>query len=87
MTNNEHIEKFKLSWVKSPLVIESFWRNFKIVCILGWFGFLVITGWFAKDTYNYLKDIQHKAAMCEEMKCEDVKMFADKLELPLTKGK
>jgi len=79
----EDIEKFKQSWAKSPLFIESFWRNFKIVCVAGFLGFLVLLGWFAKDTYDYLKDIQHKAALCQELKCDDVAAMAEKLELPV----
>jgi len=80
---DEQTVKFKQSWAKSPLVIESFWRNFKIVCVAGFLGFLVLLGWFAKDTYDYLKDIQHKAALCQEMKCDDVAAMAEKLELPM----
>jgi len=80
---DEQTVKFKQSWAKSPLFIESFWRNFKIVCVAGFLGFLVLLGWFAKDTYDYLQDIQHKAVLCQELKCDDVAAMAEKLELPV----
>jgi len=76
-------EKFKKEWIKMPIYKDIVWQYFKAACIVGWIGLLVIVGWFAKDTYDYLKDIQHKAALCQELKCDDVAAMAEKLELPV----